>query len=225
LCADNSGFTPLTEALARRYGSQRGPEEIIAHMNRVYDTLIAEVDNFGGSVIGFSGDAITCWFQDDPSDGSAGRGALSAAPRAITCGLAMQRALHQFATGLSSGPEAAPVNVKVAITTGPVRRFRVGDPTIRYMDVIAGATLDRLAITEHNAQQGRVVVDAETASHAGSSGNSKKNRQVNLWALPKTSSQPGAGNQGSNSTPKRGNRPRLLCMLSTPTNCRGELVC
>src|SRR6266700_701444 len=65
LFADISGFTPLTEALARTFGPRRGAEELTGHLNGVYDAIIAEVDRFGGSVIAFAGDAITCWFEGD----------------------------------------------------------------------------------------------------------------------------------------------------------------
>ncbi len=64
LFADISGFTPLTEALVRTLGARRGAEELARQLNAVYDALIAEVDRYGGSVIGFDGDAITCWFDD-----------------------------------------------------------------------------------------------------------------------------------------------------------------
>ena len=64
LFADISGFTPLTEALTETLGLRRGAEELPRHLNRVYDALIAEVDRYGGSVVGFAGDAITCWFDD-----------------------------------------------------------------------------------------------------------------------------------------------------------------
>ena len=49
LFADISGFTPLTEALARAFGPRRGAEELTGHLNRVYDAIIAEVDRYGGS--------------------------------------------------------------------------------------------------------------------------------------------------------------------------------
>src|SRR5438094_735575 len=65
LFADISGFTPLTEALARALTPRRGAEELTRQLNAVYDALIAEVDRAGGSVIGFAGDAITCWFADE----------------------------------------------------------------------------------------------------------------------------------------------------------------
>ncbi len=62
LFADISGFTPLTEALARAFGPHRGAELLTQQLNLVYSALISQVDRLGGSVIGFSGDAITCWF-------------------------------------------------------------------------------------------------------------------------------------------------------------------
>ena len=64
LFADVSGFTPLTESLANELGLQRGAEEILRHLNRIYTVLIDAVHRYGGSVIAFSGDAITCWFDD-----------------------------------------------------------------------------------------------------------------------------------------------------------------
>src|ERR1700687_4531281 len=62
LFADVSGFTPLTEALTQSMGARRGAEELTNQLNRVYDAEIAVVEAYGGSVITFSGDAITCWF-------------------------------------------------------------------------------------------------------------------------------------------------------------------
>src|SRR6478672_6962159 len=76
LFADIAGFTPLTEALTTTLGPRRGIEAVTDQINAVYVALIAAVDRSGGSVIGFAGDAITCWF--DAADGPA-------AARALTC--------------------------------------------------------------------------------------------------------------------------------------------
>ena len=65
LFADVSGFTPLTEALAAELGPQRGAEELTACLNLVFHSVISELDRFGGDVIYFSGDAITCWLDGD----------------------------------------------------------------------------------------------------------------------------------------------------------------
>ena len=53
--------------------------------------------------------------------------------------------------------------MKAAVAIGPVRRFVVGDPNVQLIDVLAGATLDRLAATEQQAHRGEVVLSAETA--------------------------------------------------------------
>ena len=84
LFADISGFTPLTEALADELGPQRGAEELTARLNLVFHAVIAELDRFGGDVIYFSGDAITCWLDGD--DGS----------RATACALAMQETMERI---------------------------------------------------------------------------------------------------------------------------------
>lgn len=155
LFADISGFTPLTEALLKAYGPRRGPEELTRQLNRIYDALVSEVHRYGGSVIALSGDAVTCWL-----DGDDGR-------RATACGLDMQRAMAQFAALEIPGAGTVSLAMKAAVAVGPVRRFLVGDPEIQYIDVLAGATLDRMAAGEHHANKGEVVVDTETVTHLG----------------------------------------------------------
>lgn len=150
LFADISGFTPLTEALVKELGSRRGADELTKHLNLVYSALIAQVDRYQGSVIGFSGDAITCWFEDDLG------------LRVIACGLAMQRAMTQFEHITTPSGSIISLGMKVAIAGGPARRFRVGDPHLQYIDVLAGHTLERMAAAERQTRRGEVVVAVET---------------------------------------------------------------
>jgi len=147
LFADISGFTPLTEALVRELGPQRGAEELTRHLNIVYDALISELHSYGGCVIGFSGDAITCWLDGD--DGL----------RATTCALAMQQAMRRFATVTIPSGAKVSLAMKAAVAIGPARRFLVGDASIQTIDALAGAILDHLAAAEHHAQKGEVVLD------------------------------------------------------------------
>src|SRR5829696_8843592 len=110
LFADISGFTPLTETLTRELGPQRGAEELSHQLIVIYSALIAQVDQYRGSVISFSGDAITCWFDesvvsspssvapssilDTLNNGQRATGnGQRAALRALACALAMQEAL------------------------------------------------------------------------------------------------------------------------------------
>src|SRR5262245_21734314 len=66
LFADSSGLTALAESLVHALGPRRGVDALSRHLNRIYDALIAEVDQASGSVICFSGDSITCWFDESP---------------------------------------------------------------------------------------------------------------------------------------------------------------
>lgn len=153
LFADISGFTPLTEALALAFGHQRGAEELSRQLDLVYQALIDQLHLYRGTVIGFSGDAITCWFDQD--DGR----------RASAAGLSMQREMAQFAQIPIGNEATVSLALKVAVSTGNVVRFVVGDPEIQLIDIVAGAPIDMLAEAEHNAAQGEVVLDAVTAAH------------------------------------------------------------
>ncbi|MDZ4719102.1 MAG: tetratricopeptide repeat protein [Roseiflexaceae bacterium] len=156
LFADISGFTPLTEALAAALNPQRGAEELSALLDQVYAALTAEIDRYGGSVIGFSGDAITCWFDRDHGI------------RAITCATELQSVMRVFATLSLAGGVQAALGIKVAVSIGPARRFLVGDPAIRHIEVLAGATIDRLATAERQAKRGEIVLVAEDAEQLAS---------------------------------------------------------
>jgi adenylate cyclase len=166
LFADVSGFTALTEALDRTLGSRRGAEVLTRQINAVYDALIAEVDRFGGSVISFAGDAITCWFAGVP-----------APARACACALALQIAMQAFAVIPLPDGDTSTLELKVVITSGSTRRFLVGDPTIQLLDALAGAPLARLAVGEQLAVRGEVLIDAPTAAAISAPA------QIGLWRI------------------------------------------
>jgi class 3 adenylate cyclase len=154
LFVDVSGFTALSEALASELGLQRGAEELIRQLNRVFATLIDEVHLFRGSAVSFAGDAMTAWFDGD--DGL----------RAAACAVAMQQAMNQVATGSTAVVQPIALSVKVAVAAGPVHRLLVGDPDLQLIDTLAGPTIDALAIGERLAGHGEVVVQAVIAEIA-----------------------------------------------------------
>lgn len=163
LFADVSGFTSLAEVLTRSMGVRRGAEELTKQLNRVYEALIAEIETAGGSVIAFAGDAALCWFNESDNQRA------SAAVRAVTCAFLLQRAMRQFTEiQLPDGTTCA-FAIKVTVAYGSVRRFLVGDETLRRMDVIAGSTVARTAMAEHLAHSGQVLVDTATAEALGAS--------------------------------------------------------
>jgi adenylate cyclase len=153
LFADISGFVPLTEALCTTLGARRGAEALTRHLDMVYSTLIAEVERHGGSVIDFAGDAMTCWFE--------GRNAAS---RAAASAVAMQGAMRATFQSKPEEGGAPALALKVVVTSGPARRFRLGDPSFRYLDVLAGAAVTRAAAGDQLAHRGSVLLDLETVT-------------------------------------------------------------
>jgi adenylate cyclase len=147
--ADISGFTPLTEKLTHMHGPRRGVDTLSRLLNEVYSDLIERVEQFGGSIISFAGDSITGWFAEAGPD--------SASLRAATCATEMQSAMSAFQD----------LSLKVAITTGPARRFLVGSPEIQLLDTLAGKTVMRLAKAERLARKGEIVLDQATCDALG----------------------------------------------------------
>jgi class 3 adenylate cyclase len=147
--ADISGFTPLTEALNAQWGPRRGAEELGRRLDAVYTALIAEVEAHRGSVIGFAGDAILCWFSATTAPSAA---------RAVGCAFQFQKVM----SGFSAATEGGGLGIKVSVATGTVRRLVAGDPACQLHDALAGATIARLALGEHFSQRGEVVLDDAT---------------------------------------------------------------
>ncbi len=160
LFADISDFTPMTAMLSKEFGRPRGAEEITRLINQIFAALIEEVHAFGGSVISFGGDAITCWFDDQEIGDPPARPLFhDARLRAMVCGLYMQTALLQFE--YSTGKIAMDVkpSIKVAIVSGTARRFLVGNPEIQYLEALVGQPLSKLERAEHLVRRGEVLAD------------------------------------------------------------------
>lgn len=174
LFADISGFTPLTEAYEAHMGARRGGEELTRILNEVYALLIGQVEACRGSVIGFAGDAITCWFDADKGN------------RAVSCGLAMQGIMERFQSIPSPGGGSMALGLKAAVTTGSVKRFVVGRPEIQLVDVLAGEPVYQVAQVEQLAERGEVLVDRRTQEQLGERLKIKEERrsgEVQAWVV------------------------------------------
>lgn len=156
LIADISGFTPLTEALAHGLRPDQGAEELTRALDRVFTPLIQQVHNYRGSVIKFGGDALIVWFGRYPRQRT-----TAVVRRALTAAMQMQKAIQTH--GRVSTPIGPVVlQMKIGLAHGRVHRFRLGLEEFGYEDVIAGATLDRMAEAEHHAEPGDIMLDRAT---------------------------------------------------------------
>jgi class 3 adenylate cyclase/tetratricopeptide (TPR) repeat protein len=142
--------------LANEVGPQRGAEELTSHLDVIFGAVIEELYRFGGEVVYFSGDAITCWIDGD--DGRHG----------AACGLAMQRAMDRCGLVCTPGGTEIQLAIKVAVVVGAASRFVVGDPAIQRIEVLAGSIIDALAAAEQHAQPGDVVLHRSALASLGS---------------------------------------------------------
>ncbi len=161
LIADISGFTPLTEALTQGLQADHGAEELTRALDSVFTPLIAQIHRYRGSVIKFGGDALIVWFGREK-----GSRHTAVVHRALTAAQRMQRVMQQHGRiPTPIGPVT--LRMKIGLTYGPVKRFNLGLPAYGFEDVLAGATLDRMADNEHHAEPGDIMADAATLQVVG----------------------------------------------------------
>lgn len=146
LFADMSGFTALTEKMAAQFGPTEAADKLTTQINLVFADLIDLVEQWDGNVVGFGGDALSCWFAGD--DGL----------RATACALQMQAAMQNFAHIAMDDGTVVSLALKVGLTSGHVRRFVIGDPMIQLLDVMAGAAMRELSSVLTGLQRGEIRI-------------------------------------------------------------------
>lgn len=149
LFADISGFTALTERLARQ--GPEGVESLSAILNAYFGRLIDTIHAHGGDIIKFAGDALLAvWVEDDDTD------LAECLLRSAQCGLAVQAGLRDY-----RAPGGAHLTLRVAIGAGPMRMLQIGGVYQRQEPVIAGEPLLQVGGCSHIGEPGEVVVSPQ----------------------------------------------------------------
>jgi class 3 adenylate cyclase/tetratricopeptide (TPR) repeat protein len=157
LFADVSGFTALSEALAR---APSGAGELTRILNAYFTPIIALIHSYGGVVGKFGGDSLSAFFPVEPGQ----RGPT--ARRAVACALALQAHVSRYAN-LETTAGTFTLGMRVGLADGSIYSTVVGDPAGRLEVVIAGAVLDRAAAAEADAAPGEVVVSGSLLPDLG----------------------------------------------------------
>jgi class 3 adenylate cyclase len=128
LFADVSGFTALTEALARR--GDVGAEELTRCLNAYFGRLIDLIVGAGGDILKFAGDAlIAVWYADAESVATTIR-------RAAQCSLAVQAQLNGFQAAAD-----VKLSLRIGMSAGELALLHVGGVNGRRELVATGAPL------------------------------------------------------------------------------------
>jgi class 3 adenylate cyclase len=146
--ADVSGFTQLSERLARK--GKLGAEELILLLSGCFEGLIGIADGHGGDVLKFRGDALLLLFSGDGHERHACRAAND-----------MQWFIENAGPTRSSvGPVA--LRMSTGVHSGPCHFFVVGS-THREL-VVTGPAATATMRLESAAAAGEVLVSHETAA-------------------------------------------------------------
>ena len=150
---DITGFTPLTERLARR--GREGAEELSNLLDTVFSQLLTDAEDEGGDLLKWGGDALLLLF--DGADH--GR-------RAARAGLRMHRALAQIGRAKTSIGRVK-LRASAGVESGPVHLILAGNPAVRRDLVLLGPTATAVTMLEHAAGIGEVLVGDATAADLG----------------------------------------------------------
>jgi class 3 adenylate cyclase/tetratricopeptide (TPR) repeat protein len=153
LLFDITGFTPLTERLARR--GREGAEELSNLLDTVFSQLLMDAEDEGGDLLKWGGDALLLLF--DGADH--GR-------RAARAGLRMHRVLAQIGRAKTSIGRVK-LRASAGVESGPVHLILAGDPAMRRDLVLLGPTVTAVTMLEHAAGIGEVLVGDATAADLG----------------------------------------------------------
>jgi class 3 adenylate cyclase/tetratricopeptide (TPR) repeat protein len=150
---DITGFTTLTERLARR--GREGAEELSNLLDTVFSQLLMDAEDEGGDLLKWGGDALLLLF--DGADH--GR-------RAARAGLRMHRALAQIGRAKTSIGRVK-LRASAGVESGPVHLILAGNPALRRDLVLLGPTATAVTMLEHAAGIGEVLVGDATAADLG----------------------------------------------------------
>ncbi len=163
--ADVSGFTALTERLAR--AGQVGAEETSDLLDIVFSDLLQVASRYGGHLVKWGGDAVLLLFRGDGHAAAACRAAWE-----------MRAALRSIKVSATAGPVR--LRLSVGVHSGRVDLYLVG-ASHREL-IVTGATAGRVARLQSAARTGEILVGPATARLLGEPG--RRRRPVALRGRP-----------------------------------------
>ena len=145
---DISGFTPLTERLAKR--GKAGVEQLIDTLNSVVAPLVDTAGALGGDTLKFGGDALLLLFAGDEHE-----------RRACAAAHDMQVAMAPFRR-MRTEAGVVSLRASAAVASGPVHLFLAGD---RFRElIVAGPTTSEVMGLERDAEAGEVLLGPSTCA-------------------------------------------------------------
>jgi len=146
--ADISGFTKLSERLARK--GREGAEQITDAIGSSFDSVLEVAYDNGGSLLKFGGDALLLWFTGDEH-----------VERACRATLEMRQVLRDLGRVEVTGANIM-LRMSQAVHSGEFHFFAVGTSHIELLPT--GPAWSRLIALQQAAQAGEILLSNETAA-------------------------------------------------------------
>jgi class 3 adenylate cyclase/tetratricopeptide (TPR) repeat protein len=146
--ADISGFTKLSERLARR-GGREGAEELTETIDATFSALLEVANRNGGGLLKHGGDALLLLFE--------GKGHVA---RACDSAVGMRRALRTVGR-LRTSAGGVTLRMSQGVHSGEFHLFLVGESHREL--VVAGPAATAVVAMEHAAGAGDILLSPATA--------------------------------------------------------------
>lgn len=145
---DISGFTKLSEALARK--GREGAEQITGVIGHVFELMLAVAYDAGGSLLKFGGDALLLWFK---GEGHAGRSCRATV---------LMRAVLRDMGAVELRDAKVALQISQGVHSGRFHFFAVGSAHTELLPV--GPAWSHLVAIEHGADADEIVISTDTAA-------------------------------------------------------------
>ncbi|HSV41028.1 MAG TPA: adenylate/guanylate cyclase domain-containing protein [Nocardioidaceae bacterium] len=151
--ADISGFTALTERLARK--GKVGSEEMSDALNAVFSDILTPAHDEGGDLVKWGGDAVLLLFSG-----------VDHAARACRAAFRMRARLRDFgALGTTSG--SVRLRMSQGVHSGEFDFYLVGDPALHRELLVSGPEVSQCVRLEGHANAGEIAISHRTLSEIG----------------------------------------------------------
>jgi len=150
LFCDISGFTVLTETLARHEDMSSGAEQLTRILSTFFSKLFAVLDAYGGDVVKFAGDAIMVLFKNEELE------IAQVALSAVRCALQVQNDFSCWKTEIGTT-----LSVHNGLGVGTVNLMYVGGVLNRWEMLFAGPPVLQIATATGDAASGETAISPE----------------------------------------------------------------
>lgn len=154
LFADMSGFTALTERLA---GKPNGAEKLCDALNDFFAGLLETVEEYGGDVVKFSGDALQIVWPVDPEGQKSPKSLLEATLLGARCSDSVHKKLCNYPK-----THGVTLTMHMGLGCGKLTMLYVGGLYGRWESVVGGPPIAQTGIAEPLAGHGETVFSPET---------------------------------------------------------------